>query len=137
MGVTPLMFAATYNNAEVVNFLLEKGANAPAAYFEDMNALHFAARYNPNPETVEALVLAEMQLETTTSKGATAAFLAASQNWNVEVVERLAKLAADTTFYEPSGTDVVRIVEARFDGGRDAVVSIPPEYQAQVLEALR
>jgi hypothetical protein len=40
-GVTPLMFAAKYDNAEMVKFLLEHGADARATY-DGENALAFA-----------------------------------------------------------------------------------------------
>jgi len=138
MGVTPLMFAAAYNSPEVIDFLIENGAAIEAiSYINDMNALHFAALFNPNPETSEALVRAGAELELATSTGSTAALLAASENRNMEVVERLAKLGADISLYDTSGADVRRIVEARFNGDLEPFVSISPEYQEQVLEALR
>jgi multidrug efflux pump subunit AcrA (membrane-fusion protein) len=139
MGVTPLMFAAAYNSPEVVEFLAGQGADVGAvSYIKDINALHFAALLNPNPETAEALVRAGAKLETPTSTGETAIILAASENRNMEVVERLAKLGSDTSVYDENGVDVRRIVEARFNGDREqAFISISPEYQEQVLETLR
>jgi len=138
MGVTPLMFAAAYSSPEVVDFLIGKGAKIETiSYIKDLNALHFAALLNPNPETTEALIHAGSKLESTTSTGETAALLAASENRNMEVVERLAKLGADTGVYDANGVDVLRIVEARFNGDLEPFVSISPEYQEQVLEALR
>lgn len=139
MGVTPLMFAAAYNSPEVVEFLAGQGADVGAvSYIKDINALHFAALLNPNPETAEALVRAGAKLETPTSTGETAIILAASENRNMEMVERLGKLGADTSVYDENGVDVRRIVEARFNGDREqAFISISPEYQEQVLETLR
>ncbi len=137
-GVTALMFAATYNNPEVVAFLIGQGADTGAiAYRDDMNALHFAAKYNPNPDTAEALVKAGLALESKTSKGMTPALLAASDNRNMEVVARLAELGADTGAYDESGVDVVRIVKARFEGNREPFLGISPEFKEQVLVAIQ
>lgn len=144
-GVTPLMFAAAYNNAEVVNFLLEHGADASAvSYVEDMNALHFAARYNPNPEATAALLEAGLPLEGVTSTGATPALLAAADNRNMEVIELLAQRGADLEVYDQRAQSARLIAEARLGAaGNRAVemgntfVPISNEYREQVLRALQ
>lgn len=144
-GVTPLMFAAAYNNAEVINFLLERGADASAvSYVEDMNALHFAARYNPNPEATAALLEAGLPLEGATSTGATPALLAASDNRNMEVIELLAQRGADLEVYDQRAQSARLIAEARLGAaGNRAVemgntfVPISDAYREQVLSAIR
>lgn len=144
-GVTPLMFAATYNSPEVVNFLLGQGADISAvSYIEDMNALHFAARYNPNPETTEALLEAGLPLEGATSTGATAALLAASENRNMEVIERLARRGADLEVYDERAQSALLIAETRLGASGNAFASIgnsftpiSDEYREQVLVAIR
>ena len=145
MGVTPLMFAAAYNSPEVVNFLLGQGADASAvSYVEDMNALHFAARYNPNPETAVALLDAGLPIEGITTTGATAALLAAADNRNMEVIERLALRGADLGVYDVGGQSALLIAETRLGASGDrfaninnTFVSISPEYVEQVLAAIR
>jgi len=144
-GVTPLMFAAAYNSAEVVNFLLGQGADVSTiSYIEDMNALHFAARYNPNPETTKALLEAGFPLEGATSTGATPALLAAVENRNMEVIERLARRGADLEVYDAGGQSALLIAETRLGASGDrfanignSFVSISPEYVEQVLATIR
>lgn len=41
-GMTPLMYAARYNNAEIAKFLIEKGANISAKDYNGYTALNLA-----------------------------------------------------------------------------------------------
>ena len=144
-GVTPLMFAATYNGPEVIRYLVGQGADISAvSYINDMNALHFAARHNPNPETLEALLEAGLPLEAATSTGATAALLAASQNPNMEVIERLARHGADLTIVGHDDQTALAIAEQRLGVTRSRPGSmetmftpISDGYREQVLSVLR
>ena len=68
-GYTTLMFAAAYNSPEVVRFLLGQGADmGVTAHVLNINALHAASLFNPNPDTAEVLVKAGMPLEAQTEK---------------------------------------------------------------------
>jgi ankyrin repeat protein len=145
MGVTPLMFAAAYNSPEVIDFIIEKGAKIDGiSYIQDLNALHFAALLNPNPETTVALLDAGLPIEGKTTTGATAALLAASENRNMEVIERLALRDADLGVYDEGGQSALFIAETRLGASGDRFanignpfVSISPEYVEQVLAVIR
>lgn len=136
-GFTALMFAASYNQPEIVQFLLEKGAALGAkAYFQDVNALHLASLLNPNPDVVEALAKAGFDLETKTMNDLTPLILAAQENPNLEVAERLASLGADKTAYDEQGRSAKAVVEERIATGEPSFTAISPEWHAKVLEAL-
>lgn len=136
-GFTALMFAASYNQPEAVQFLLDKGADPSAkAYFQDVNALHLASLLNPNPDVVEALAKAGFDLEAKTLNNLTPLILAAQENPNLEVVERLASLGADKTAYDEQGRSAKAVVEERIATGEPRFTAISPEWDAKVLEAL-
>lgn len=96
----------------------------------DLNVLHVAALFNPNPESAEALVNAGLPLEGKTSNDYTAILLAASDNKNLEVVLRLALLGADigVNVYDQKGTDVRGVVLNRIEGDGDLYTIITPEF---------
>jgi hypothetical protein len=136
-GYTPLMFASAYNSPEVIEFLIGQGADISAqAYVMDLNALHVAALFNPNPDSAEALVNAGLPIEGKTSNDYTALVLAASDNTNLEVVERLAQLGADLGVYDQSGTNAQGIVRNRIEGDGDQYTLVTPEFNERVLERL-
>lgn len=136
-GYTPLMFASAYNTPEVIEFLIGQGADISAqAYVMDLNALHVAALFNPNPESAETLIQAGLPLEGKTSNDYTPLLLAASDNKNLEVVLRLAQLGADTGVYDQKGTDVRGVVINRIEGDGDLYTMITPEFNQRVLDAL-
>lgn len=136
-GYTPLMFASAYNTSEVIKFLIGQGADISAqAYVMDLNALHVAALFNPNPESAEALVHAGLPLEGKTSNDYTPLLLAASDNKNLEVVMRLAQLGADTGAYDQNGKNAQGIVRNRIAGDGDRYTPVTPEFNQRVLRAL-
>lgn len=45
-GMTPLMLAARYNQAEIIKVLIEKGANAKLTDDKGLNAMKYAERTN-------------------------------------------------------------------------------------------
>jgi len=136
-GYTALMFASAYNTPEVIEFLLGQGADISAqADVMDLNVLHVAALFNPNPESAEALIIAGLPLEGKTTNDYTALLLAASDNKNLEVVERLAQLGADLEVYDQSGTTAQGIVRNRIEGDGDRYTPVTPEFNERVLSAL-
>ncbi len=137
-GYTALMFASAYNSPEIIEFLIGQGADISAqAYVMDLNVLHVAALFNPNPESVESLINAGLSLEGKTSNDYTAILLAASDNKNLEVVLRLAQLGADIGVYDQKGTDVRGVVLNRIEGDDDLFMAITPEFNERVLENLK
>ena len=136
-GYTPLMFASAYNTPEIIEFLIGQGADiSEQAYVMDLNALHVAALFNPNPESVEILVNAGLPLEGKTTNDYTALLLAASDNTNLEMAERLAQLGADLGVYDQSGTDARGIVRNRIEGDGDRYTLVTPEFNERVLGVL-
>ena len=62
--------------------------------------------------------------------------LAASDNKNLEVVERLAQLGADLGVYDQNGTNAQGIIRNRIKGDGDLYTLITPEFNERVLRAL-
>lgn len=136
-GYTPLMFAAGYNTPEVVKFLIGKGADISAnAKVQNLNALHIAALFNPKPDVVDVLLSAGMDIEAKTENGYTSMLLAASDNRNLEVVERLAVKGADKDAYDAKGRTALKIVEARVRGEGKELIYLPKERIINVLNAI-
>ncbi len=137
-GYTPLMFAAAYNSPEVVKFLIGKGADTSVkANIQDLNALHIASLFNPRPDIIDVLLVAGMNIEAKTENDHTPLLLAASDNRNLEVVERLAFKGADKGAYDAKGRTAVKIVEARIGGEGDEYFRISDEMNKQVINSVR
>ena len=137
-GYTALMFAAAYNSPEVVRFLLGQGADTSVtAHVLNLNALHTASLFNPNPDTVEVLVKAGMPLEAQTENEYTPLLLAITENRNFEVAERLADLGADTKAYDERGRNVHTLAEMRMNGEGSLYVKISDIVDERVLRKMR
>lgn len=136
-GFTPLMFAAAYGSPATVQFLLEQGADLEAkAYVMDLNALHLAALLNPNPDMIDTLLDAGFSIESSTQNDFTPLVLAAMDNLNFEVAERLASLGADRTAYDDKGRTAKALIEERIAGNGDVYTKISNEVNDRILEAL-
>ena len=137
-GYTPLMFAAAYNMPEVVQFLIDNGANTSAkAYIQDLNSLHIAALMNPKPDVIDVLLRAGIEIESKTENNHTPLLLAASDNRNLEVVERLALKGSDKSIYDTKGRTAVKIVEARIRGEGDEYVRISKKVEGRIIHYLK
>ncbi|MDC0947972.1 ankyrin repeat domain-containing protein [Gammaproteobacteria bacterium] len=120
MGYTPLMFAAAYNTAEVVQFMIDQGADTQAInYADEGNALHVAARFNPKPEVLDVLLAAGLDLEGKAKGNVTPLLMAAKYNQNIQVVERLADLGANAGAVASDGSSALQTVKSRLRGGGD------------------
>lgn len=136
-GFTPLMFAAAYAYPETVEYLIGQGADVSAqAYKMDLNALHLAALLNPDPDVIDVLLDAGFSIEGPTSNGYTPLVLAASDNPNFEVAERLAALGADRSAYDEKGRTAKALIEDRINGNGDVYVKISNEVNERVLDRL-
>ncbi len=69
-GTTPLHYACTSKNIEIVKFLITKGADINAMNDSLYSPLHYAAAYN-QPEVVKFLLMNEAELEARTREGET------------------------------------------------------------------
>jgi hypothetical protein len=138
-GYTALMFAAAYNSADIVTFLIENGADisATASKF-DLNALHIAALMNPHPDVVEALVKGGFDIEGETGAGDTPLVAAALNTRNLEVVQRLVELGADKTAYAAeNGLTAHGIVSGRLEQRDRTLRRISEAYERATLQELQ
>lgn len=137
MGYTALMFAAAYNSPEMVQHLLDVGADPLTASFnQDLDALHLAAAMNPNPDVVEVLVRAGVPIEGKTLTGLTPLLLASEGNRNLEVPARLADLGADTGVFDPVGKTPLGLVQGRLEGDGKDYATISDEMDERILQQL-
>lgn len=137
-GYTALMFAAAYNSPEAVRFLLGQGADTSVtAHVLNLNALHTASLFNPNPDTAEVLVKAGTPLEAQTENEYTPLLLAITENTNLEVAERLADLGADTKAYDERGRNVHTLAEMRMNGEGSLYVQISDVVDERILRKMR
>lgn len=139
-GFTPLMFASAYNTPEIIEYLIGQGADIHAkSQLLGMNALHLAAYFNPNPDVIDTLVNAGIDVNTPLEQNATAILAAASMNQNMEVVERLALRGANLDVYEPEkGLTPLGIVELRLSGGTSEMfIHLPDDIQERILLKLK
>lgn len=137
MGYTALMFAAAYNTPEMVQHLLDVGADPLTASFnQDLDALHLAAAMNPNPDVVEVLVRAGVPIEGKTLTGLTPLLLASEENRNLEVPARLADLGADTSAFDPDGKTPLGLVQERIEGDGKTFTHISDDQTQVFLRSL-
>jgi len=140
LGYTPLMFASAYNTPEIVSFLIEHGADTGATEHETQsNALHTSARFNPKPETTQALVDSGIGLETLDSEGDTPLLSASKYNQNIQVVEKLIDLGANISSTDKHGRDAYFYLNQRLNERypKYKVSKISSEYESDVLEQLK
>ncbi|MBL4745897.1 MAG: ankyrin repeat domain-containing protein [Flavobacteriaceae bacterium] len=139
-GFTPLMFAAAYGDPKVIRFLIGQGSDIKArAYIKDMNALHIASLWNPNPDVIDVLVQAGISIESETEGDYTSLVIAISENFNLEVARRLAELGANTKAVDDEYKAVLQIAEERIDFkfGRTRYGFISQEFNEQLLNKLQ
>ena len=136
-GVSPLLFASAFNSAEMVEALISQGAKLDTReFFKDMNALHVASAYNPKPEVVETLVSKHgMDIEQK-ANGLTPLLLASIQNQNLQVVEKLLDLEADTSVVDSEGKDASMHVQDRIEYRGEGYRRISEEYDEEVRQIL-
>jgi len=102
---TPLHTAAYNEHAEVVRFLVNKGARVDARTKRGFNAFHLAAMVN-NETCLTALIEGGINVNATTPQGATAAHIAAS--WGH--LESLQVIAADPQRVQENTKDLGQIL---------------------------
>jgi hypothetical protein len=137
MGVTPLMFAAAYNTPEMVQYLLDQGADPMAASFlGDANALHLAAVLNPMPGVIDVLIEAGLDIESRITGGNTPLLMASEENTNLEVVERLVELGADISVFNADGITPLGFITQRIENRGIRFNSISDEVNERVLQAV-
>ncbi len=101
-GLTPLHLAAMYSDKpEVIETLIEKGANINARDKLGRAPLHFAAEDNQNPKIVEALLEKRTNPDPRDKEGNTPLHRAASsESINSDVIMALLNNGADGTLQD-------------------------------------
>ena len=92
---TPLMQASKYNSPEVVQFLIDSGANVNAGDKDGKTALMYACESNTEVEVVRILITKNADVNAQTNKGKTALMFACESNKNMKIVDSLEKAGAD------------------------------------------
>ena len=95
--------ALAKENPEVLQVLLNAGADLEARTENGLTSLLFAARHNENPEIVQALLDAGADLEARDEDGWTPLMLAAWVNSNPEVLQVLLDAGADPSTQDNDG----------------------------------
>lgn len=119
-GWTALMAASTSGQAEVVNFLLAKGAD-PKVKLEDGSTTLYQAAQNGDREVVEALIAAGVELNAQTKEGRTALIRAAWMS-HTEALKRLIAAGAE--------------VNARGSKGESALLLAVNSGHGEIVKAL-
>lgn len=120
LGSTALMIAASWNNHDMVRFLLDKGANIDFPDAQGNTALMHAARQSEDPSekysasaALKLLLDRGAKVEARNQKGETALFLALGRYWNVRL---LLKYGARVDVRDQTGaTPLIRAAETRSD----------------------
>ena len=111
---TPLHRAVMHNeNVEVVQALIDAGANLETRADEGVTPLNLAARYNENPAVIETLLKAGANLETRDSWENTPLHWAAYRNDNPEVVKALIDAGADLTAWNEKDNTPLQMARRR------------------------
>jgi hypothetical protein len=137
MGFTPLMFAAAYNTPEMVQYILNQGADPLVISLTgDVNTLHIAAYLNPNPDIIDVLIDAGLAIEEPMLNGDTALLLASEENTNIEVVERLVEFGADVSVFNADGVTPLGFITQRLGNRGKRFNEISDEMNERVLQSL-
>lgn len=137
MGFTPLMFAAAYNTPEMVQYILNQGADPLVISLRgDANTLHIAASLNPNPDVIDVLINAGLPLEERLLNGDTPLLLASEENTNIEVVERLVEFGADVSVFNADGITPLGFITQRLGNRGKRFNEISDEVNERVLQAV-
>jgi len=105
-GRTALSFAATYDNLETVELLLEHGADANARSAGDQRTVLMAAAGSGHVTVAETLVMAGADVNATSARGMTALMFAAAFGWPA-VVRHLLRHGALLATMDRNGHDAV------------------------------
>jgi ankyrin repeat protein len=92
---TPLIQASTYNEPEVVKFLIEAGAGVNVKDENGKTALMYACEANTEVEVVRVLIRKHADVNAKTNTGKTALMYACENNPNIKIVSALIEAGAD------------------------------------------
>ncbi len=93
---TALMFASQRNSdRQVIQFLIDKGADVHAKNTESETALMLATSYNSNPEIIEVLIDNGADVDAKNARGETALIATVKNNKNPKVAQEIAQVLID------------------------------------------
>jgi len=92
---TPLIQASTYNEPEIVKFLIEAGAGVNVKDENGKSALMYACESNTEVEVVRVLIRKHADVNAKTNTGKTALMYACENNPNIKIVSALIGAGAD------------------------------------------
>lgn len=119
-GDTPLLLAVSAQDGAMVRALLDAGSSCEAVGRDGLDALHRAARDNPDPDVVRVLIAAGAPVDGRGREGETALMLASGAGHG-EVVRALLDAGADATLKDDAGWNALRY--AAFKGGGDRTIT--------------
>ena len=108
---TPLIVAAGNGSADLVQNLIERGADVNLRNSQRQTALHWAA-WNNKPATLSALLAKGAKIDATDLGGNTALMFAA-QNGNQEAVSLLLAHGADTAMTDQRGSTAMTMAKTK------------------------
>ena len=137
LGITPLMFAAAYNTPDMVQYILDQGADPLVISLTgDANALHIAASMNPNPDIIDVLIAAGVDIESRMIQGDTPLLVASEENTNLEVAGRLVELGAVVSVFNADGVTPEGFITQRIGNRGKRFTEISDEVNDRVLQAV-
>ena len=106
------MAAGSNSNPEVINVLIERGADPNAQDRHGNTSLHLAARLSENPEIIGALLEAGADLDAPEpARGRTPLHLAADSNFDPKIVSYLLEAGANPKAQDKDGKTPLDLAE--------------------------
>ena len=138
-GFTPLMFASAYNTPDIIQFLIDQGADMTArSKNDDFNALHVASALNPKSEVIDLLVKNGFDVNDINKDKLTPLMVASLKNRNLQIIEKLLDVGADHSIKNYQGEKAYLYLSERIKGmlETEEYTQISRRYDTELLERL-
>ena len=113
--LTPMMVASLQYPPDVLQELLDAGADVTTRGFKDQTALHFASKSNSHPEVAQLLINAGANMNAKDTSQNTAIHIASRYNKDSEFIKYLIKAGAVVTKKDSSGYTPLMRCASRFE----------------------
>lgn len=114
-GFTPLMIAAEGQNPEIVNMLINAGADVNARYKYGETPLMFALGWGKNQDVIKALIDGGADVNAENKKGKTPLMIATECNIDEKIINILTEAGAEEKPFHEEDDDVRNITQAEFE----------------------